>query len=320
MNKLPDHSTNKQDAASGSRRGGPLRRILTVAVILVIGYFLGRSIWSQWGTISSYPWSIQTGYLVLSVALVWLDFVVLIALWRFLLGRATGRVLPFRLAYRIWFLSNFGKYLPGKVWTVMGMAYLLGEYDYPAPVVVAVAVQNQAFSIFSGILFSVAVLGVGGLHLPLWTVLAGVALGLGVLYPPFFEWLLNLGLRLLKREPVKIALSFRSALMLFGLYLLTWLVYGAAFWVLLRGIGIEPSGGFWPVCAVFAAAYIAGFLTLLAPGGLGPREGILALLSKDFLPAGLAVPVALVARIWMSLAELLGAIPLLWIRGASDTT
>ena len=59
--------------------------------------------------------------------------------------------------------------------------------------------------------------------------------------------------------------------------------------------------------AAYAAAYAAGFLALLTPAGLGIREGVLVVALAPVLPAGPALVVALVSRLWMMLVELAGA-------------
>ena len=61
------------------------------------------------------------------------------------------------------------------------------------------------------------------------------------------------------------------------------------------------------VVAAYAAAYAAGFLALLTPAGLGIREGVLVVALAPVLPAGPALVVALVSRLWMMLVELAGA-------------
>jgi hypothetical protein len=52
---------------------------------------------------------------------------------------------------------------------------------------------------------------------------------------------------------------------------------------------------------------VIGYLSLLTPSGLGVREGILALLLTEVFAAPLPTVIAIVARLWMVLAELLGA-------------
>ena len=52
-------------------------------------------------------------------------------------------------------------------------------------------------------------------------------------------------------------------------------------------------------------AWAIGFLVFLTPGGLGVREGALALLLAPFLPSPLPAVVALLARLWWTVAELI---------------
>lgn len=297
------------------------KRWLTIVTVAVVGYFLVRSIVSQWDTVSQYQWSLRWDWLVLSAALVWIDFVILILLWRFILTRIGQHSLPFWTAYRVWFLSNFGKYLPGKVWTVMGMVVLLRAEGYSAAPVLVSAILNQALSILSGLSLSVVVLGsgtFGSIPIPL---LAGMVLVLlAILYPPLLQGGINLALRIVRRDPITVALPFATIACLFVVYLATWIAYGGAFWLLLLGIGIHPTGTFQGIVAIFAASYLLGFLALFVPGGLGVREGALAVLIAKSIPAGLAAPVAVLSRIWLTVTELLGAVPLLWMRGPRDTT
>lgn len=303
------------------RSPGLWRRLITVAVVGAIALFLGRSIASQWDAIAHFHWAIRWGWLTLSGALVWVDFVILIALWRILLVRIGNSPLRFGTAYRVWFVSNFGKYLPGKVWTVMGMVYLLKREGYDAPSVLVSAVLNQALSVLSGLLLSIIVLG-GGVFggLPVWALALGGALSLAVLIPAVFQRLVNVGLRLIRHDPIVIPLSYGLMLALFLTYVGTWVIYGAAFWALLLGVGIESAGPFWVTVAIFCASYLLGFLAILVPGGLGVREGSLTVLLGSYLPVGLAAPIAVLSRIWLTLTEILGALPLLWLREKTDTT
>ena len=59
--------------------------------------------------------------------------------------------------------------------------------------------------------------------------------------------------------------------------------------------------------AAYAAAYAVGFLSLVPPAGLGVREGVLTVALAQIMPAGAALAVALLSRLWMMLVELLGA-------------
>ena len=59
----------------------------------------------------------------------------------------------------------------------------------------------------------------------------------------------------------------------------------------------------------FAGSYIAGLLFLLAPGGLGVREGVFIWMVQDRIGPANALALAGVSRIGMTLADLLAALP-----------
>jgi hypothetical protein len=53
---------------------------------------------------------------------------------------------------------------------------------------------------------------------------------------------------------------------------------------------------------------MTGFLVLIAPAGLGVREGVFTLILKTVVPEPLAIIAALVTRVWMTVGELTAAL------------
>jgi hypothetical protein len=71
--------------------------------------------------------------------------------------------------------------------------------------------------------------------------------------------------------------------------------------------------------AIFPAAYLLGYVAVFAPAGLGIREGFLILFLNPILGTGSGV-VAVSARLWTTLMELLPALPLAggYLRGVEE--
>jgi glycosyltransferase 2 family protein len=93
------------------------------------------------------------------------------------------------------------------------------------------------------------------------------------------------------------------ALLVVG-YAVYWAVTGLAFATLVASMYPLAAADVPLVVAAYAAAYAAGFLALLTPAGLGIR---LVVALAPVLPAGPALVVALLSRLWMMLVELAGA-------------
>ncbi|MFC1476095.1 lysylphosphatidylglycerol synthase transmembrane domain-containing protein [Candidatus Zixiibacteriota bacterium] len=292
------------------RRTKQLTTVFFMVVFLVISYFLGRSIISQWALIRDHSWQIDYRWLAGSMLVLWIVSFHIINLWRYILFTVSGKWLKFGGAFRITILSNLGKYLPGKVWAVMGMFYLLNREGYSTASALACSVLHQTFTLIAGAIFIFIILGQEIFHgMSVAFLGLGALLSIIILYPPIFSGILNWGLRMLKREPLVVRLTFAKSIFLLLLYILSWTMYGTSFWCLLHALGIQPES-FWLSVATFDAAYLLGFLAIFAPGGLGVREGVLTVLLSATITPGLAALIAVASRLWMTLFEVSQLLPL----------
>ena len=136
-------------------------------IIRVLQWLLGlaivglaiRSLARNWDELRAQPleWSVEPGWILLSAVVVWLMYALLIAAWRRMLT-AWGRGLDIWSAARIWTVSSLGKYLPGKVWAVAGMAVMAQRAGIGAGPATGSAVILQLLAIGTG----AAVVGLTG--------------------------------------------------------------------------------------------------------------------------------------------------------------
>jgi hypothetical protein len=82
----------------------------------------------------------------------------------------------------------------------------------------------------------------------------------------------------------------------------SWLAYGVAFSLLLRGLVETPSVPLGTLTGAAALSFLVGYAAVVAPAGIGPREVALSLLLAPTL-GGAAPGVALLARVWSMAAE-----------------
>ncbi|MEW6152433.1 MAG: lysylphosphatidylglycerol synthase domain-containing protein [Actinomycetota bacterium] len=83
-----------------------------------------------------------------------------------------------------------------------------------------------------------------------------------------------------------------------------WALVGLATAALARAVA--PSADLWSVGLAAAPAWLAGFVAVGAPGGIGVREAVFVAAATS-LPDGQAVAVALVARLAFVAADAAGA-------------
>lgn len=243
--------------------------------------------------------------LALTFPLLLAGFAFLVASWNVLLANS-GCPVRFGEGLAALGLSILGNYVPGKVWLIMGRAgYVAERRAYPLAKVSVLSFHAQLISLWAGLLLGgIGALAVGGgvlwgpLILLLWLALTLTIFSRGV------HGLVARGIgKLLGRHVSIPLLSFASTSQAIVWALLTWTCWSLAFYLLLISLGlagVSPGDGL-----AFPLAATLGVLAIVAPGGLGAREGVLvAYLVMAGQPVADATSVAFAARLWFLVAEL----------------
>lgn len=285
---------------------------LTIAAVVVL--FVFRDIGANWSEISRSAASLRPDWsgLVLASACIGAGYAVLIASWRLLLRRWNSP-LGVRDATRIWFVSNLGKYIPGKVWAIGAMAVLAREAGASPTAATGSSIINALVNIAAGFVV-VALAGAGELlatnpvlRTASWIVLAASAIGLAF-GPQLLAWTVATATRLFRRLSVELPDVSRGTLVIvFAANVTAWIAYGVGFGLFWRALLGSGGGVSMAVLAVYTASYLAGYLALFAPGGIGVREAALAglLVSLRLATPGDAALLAAASRVWLTVVEVL---------------
>jgi len=312
-------------------RAGPsviraLKALLLVLVVWGIYRALGPSIRQlTWQDLTRWRPAILP--LLASFVLLLAVYIAHGLLWRRIMadlaiGRPTAAV-----ALRVYFLSSLGRYVPGKLWQLAGLAVLARRVGLPPGPAAAAAVLGQFGFLTTGLLFL-------GLTLPQWrNALPGgenvpvgpVALGTGLLVlGSVMLWVVvatpighglreRLAVLLGQRVGEKLRAAFdladrvrlRDAAFWAVGYALSWLVLGLAFLLFAGAFAPAAFENARFVAGTVAASYLAGYVFLLAPAGIGVREGFMLILLRQAVPDAAAVVISVMSRLWFTAAELL---------------
>ncbi len=294
------------------------RRVVRTVLQLALLLFLGGYLYINWDDYehafaqSSPDW----GLLTLSSLLVLVAYAVLIQTWRQVVVAWGGR-LPFSDAMRIWFVSNLGKYVPGKVWAIAAMGTLAQERGISPAAAMGSSVVVQLVNLVTGFgVFFIA--GAHVMDVPAGAMAGVVALGIVVFGAP---WLVPEGVRLLNavtgRQVTLPHLPPRAIWWAAAGTALAWVLYGVAFQLFAAGMmeGTAPGTlGDWT--AVFIGPYLVGFITIFAPGGIGVREVAMAeALQRTGLAVGaMAALLVLSSRVWLTILEIIPGVLFLLVR------
>ena len=279
----------------------------TVVVLAVVTGFFVATLAARWNDVISLKWRLEPWLFAAATVVLALSYGLVAWLWGFALRRAAGIRLV--AGARIWFLSNLARYVPGNVWSYVGAVELARREGVARRTTLAVMALTQVLSVGVALAVGLPVLLAERARLGRPALLgAVVVVAVAALAVLFRRRLLGLARRRLPGfDPAELAPSAGTVAWLVAGYAAYWVVTGLAFAALVASLYPLAAGDVPLVVAAYAAAYAAGFLALLTPAGLGVREGVLVVALAPVLPAGPALVVALVSRVWMMLVELAGA-------------
>ena len=283
-----------------------LQRIAKTFVVVTIFYFLGRSLYRNWRQVDFMHLHFNVPLLMVSFFFLWTYSLLSVYGWRLILKRLNIS-LSFLKGLRIFFYSELGKYLPGKIWTFAGRMYFCQKIGIPNSKTFVSMVLELALTIISGILiFLISLLFSSRFRMdinPFLLVIVGVLI-LTNIHPKILVRIINFFLRLLKKEPIRIDLNFSQILIMTAYYCIIWFCFGIAFYFLINSVTFITPSKIPILTGSFAISNTIGVMALFAPAGLGVREGILAVLLNNFFPISLAILLSLLSRIWVSIGEL----------------
>lgn len=220
--------------------------------------------------------------------------------------------LPFLEATRIWFISNLGRYLPGKVWQIAALAVMARERGVSPVAATGASLLVNLTNVLSGfvvvLLAGAPLIALSSTHGVAYAVIITMVLTAGLLLLPVgLPLLARLAGRLTNRVIDLPAIPARNIWVAASGTAVAWVLYGLAFQLLVMGTLSNAAGNSTAYIAVFTSSYLVGYLALIAPGGIGVRETMLV---AGMSALGLATEpqawlVALVSRLWLTVLEVL---------------
>lgn len=286
-------------------------KYLAAAVVLA---FWATYVWRNWESFASLSWKLDPLYLLAAFA-----FYV-----GFYLVMSTGWVLTLRMmcdanfasALRIWLVSTPARYLPGTGWHIAGRAYMGSRIGITIRDLLVSTYVEQSLAVVSGLVVFLILSLVNGPTLGqshLYFLIL-IPLGLTLTHPRVLQALLNLALRVLKKDRVEIKLSFSQVLALLVWFAFSHVLSGVSLFLVLASITPTPLQLLPSIVGISAFAWVVGLVSFLTPGGIGVREATIVVLISAFASVPVISAAAFATRFLSALAEVFLALAstLLW--------
>ena len=290
--------------------------LIQLAFTAAVIWYFGLKVAHQWAELDLLRGEIHPGWwrVAGSGILVFGSYAVLIETWRRTVI-AWGARLRFADAARIWFISNLGRYLPGKIWQIGAMGALASQAGVSGVAAMGSSLVVNVVNVVAACLV-ISLAGFAHLAGPQLLPLLSIVLLAMFTVPWILPGLVRLAGRITGRTLLAPTIPPTSILIaLFGCAA-AWVLYGIAFEQLDIALFGSSAGTTASYTAVFTLSYLVGYLTFV-PGGIGVREvSLTALLAAAGLETDARASVLVIAsRLWLVVLEAAPGLLLLALRG-----
>lgn len=241
---------------------------------------------------------------VTAVAYVWCTMLS----WRQVLADL-GSPLPWRASVELFGVSQIGKYIPGGVWNIVAAAEIGTAHRIPRRRSVTAMAITVLVSLVSGLAIGAVAFALSpseDLKRWWWLVLLTPPLVIA-LAPPAMNRLIAFVLRVVRRPALEHPLTLRGLGGATAWAVVAWLLAGVHVDALASGIGARADARTLALAVTgYALAWVAGYVFIFAPAGVGAREVVLgATLAGAGMTTGAVLAVVLLSRFLLTGVDLL---------------
>ncbi len=215
---------------------------------------------------------------------------------------------------RIWITSNISRYLPGVIWQYAGRIYLTKKQGISAVLTGNALVLEALFNLLTGsliVITSIIFLSISlGSALPKVAILISIIFVLLIFYLNYQKLFSTifyfLGKKINKGKKIaRINLPSAWIPILVISYFLQFFFDGSVLFFLSRSTIDLPLNLYPEFIGIFAISWLAGYISVFAPSGLGVQEISIATLLSQYMPFTLAGIIAIVFRLALMGSEFL---------------
>ncbi len=203
-------------------------------------------------------------------------------------------------------LSVFGKYMPGKIWAILGRAQYLAENEkYSLKTTSALSLNAQFISLWTGLVTgSMGIIILNGFKIYGISVIIILIILSLIIFTRTIHTFIKKACKLLLKKEINIpSLSFSEAIAVLPWFFAYWILWCIAFYFMSQSI-MDIKVPFVSSLG-FGLAVPVGMIAVIFPAGIGVREGIIAgYLCLAGLDMADAVTISLTCRLWFLAGEI----------------
>ena len=207
-----------------------------------------------------------------------------------------------------WFCSMLGKYLPGKLFLVLGRIYLYKKNNINEKLILISIVLETVYGLVAALIIvqisipGLIALEILELDLIYFYVLLFITLLLA--HPTMLNYFIKT-INMIINKPINpITIGYKNVLLIMLLNIINYLFLGFAFYLLVFSLQPVDFDHYFSLTGIYVLAGVVGIVAIFAPSGIGIRESALIILLPSVLPSSFVAILSIVSRLWETCVEI----------------
>jgi glycosyltransferase 2 family protein len=272
-------------------------RVIRVGFLVAVLALLAIALLDQGSTLWHQVQRLSVPVVLAALGLNLCGLVCSLMVWREMLADLGSR-LSVASAWRIMFIGQLAKYMPGSIWPVLAQSELGADYGIPRRRSALSVLLCYAVMTCSGVLVAAITLPFARARTTdqYYWILILVPVSIVILSPPVLNRLLALVLRLARQPALERGVSLAGLARTMAWAIAGWVCNGLTVYVLLRQLAGHPQGTLLVSVGAYSLSWAVGFVAVFAPAGAGVREAVMVAILSTRTTTAIALTIALVTR------------------------
>lgn len=295
-------------------KSAKIQKVFQIFWIGLAFIFLTSYISKNWQAFATQSWQISWTNLALAMFFALLRKFLGGVQWGLISSyrRENQKIATFAEDLRVYFVSNLAIYIPGSIWLITSRIQLNNKRGVSALSTSTSMIYETGLFVWSSCLvgsyIAVQIFPDRARGIVV-AILLLVVFSLVIIHPSVVRTVMNSLGKLIKTDRLFVEVTYLDGLFLFVVAILLVTVGGVSHFFLVRTFYDGLTFISMPaITSAFALGWTIGYLTPIAPSGLGVRDVILVALFTMWMPGPIAVVVAVASRILFIIEDVVWAV------------
>lgn len=205
-----------------------------------------------------------------------------------------------------------GRYIPGKIAWIGGKIYFGSQQGLDIKILTLGSLLESIIQVTASLVLGLFIVslhkkGILGPKLILFSLISLIVLLISI-FPPFFNRVVNVVYKVLKKEEIEVKYEFRFGTLLktFMIFVIINIFMGIPLTLICKSVSptFDIIPNFFFIVGVSSLAGSIGILAVFAPSGLGVREGVLAVFFSALFPKEIVLVILILMRLTTTIVDL----------------